>query len=161
MHCRSQEYIMNPPSSLCTLVEIGEVFLLLSMSTYTVVVLSYHQSLTPQIEALLKRFEDMRAICPTIQDLAWKSAVDVLCVNGMDVDKACYAVQCDWLQPLYDSINSEHKKLKQDEMKEIKEIISKKDELFSKEVQMYTCMKNKTVCIQIIVVIILCSCQTS
>lgn len=82
----------------------------------------------------MKRFEDMKRVCPTIQDLAWKSAVEVLSVNEMDVDKACYAVQCEWLQPVYESINSEHKKLKKDEMKEIKMIVSKKDELFSKEV---------------------------
>ena len=76
----------------------------------------------------------MRTIQPSIPELAWETAVKVLSVNDMDVDKACYAVQCDWLKPLYESINSEHKKLKQEEMEEIKTIVSRKDEAFSKEV---------------------------
>ena len=76
----------------------------------------------------------MRSIQSTIPELSWQSAVDVLSVNGMDVNKACYAVQCEWLQPLYESINSEHKKVKQEEMAEIKTIVSKKDDSFSKEV---------------------------
>ena len=87
-----------------------------------------------QIKSLLERFQDMRQIRPDIPELSWKSAVDVLTVNGMDVNKACYAVQCEWLQPLYESINSEHRKLKQEEMEEIKGIVSRKDDKFSKEV---------------------------
>ena len=90
-----------------------------------------------QVDSLLKRFEDMRRIQQTIPELSWATAVDVLSVNGMDVNKACYALQCDWLQPLYESINSEHKKLKQDEMAEIKALVSKKDDTFSKEVRVY------------------------
>ena len=77
----------------------------------------------------------MRTIQPSIPELPWEMAVKVLSVNDMDVDKACYAVQCDWLKPLYESINSEHKKSKQDEMKEIKTILLMKDEGFSKEVE--------------------------
>ena len=50
------------------------------------------------------------------------------------MNKACYAMQREWLQPLYESISSEHKKLKIEEMQEIKLIISRKDTGFSKEV---------------------------
>lgn len=81
----------------------------------------------------------MRQIQPSIPELSWETAVNVLMVNGMDVDRACYAVQCEWLQPLYDSINSEHKKLKAEEMAEIKTIVSKKDEGFTKEVSVIKC----------------------
>ena len=87
-----------------------------------------------QVENLRKRVAYMKSIQPTVPDLTWANAVNVLSVNGMDVNRACYALQCDWLQPLYESINSEHKKLKQEEMAEIKAIVSKKDETFSKEV---------------------------
>ena len=76
----------------------------------------------------------MKSVQPSVPDLEWKDAVNVLSVNGMDVNKASYALQCEWLQPLYESINSEHKKLKQEEMAEIKAIVSKKDATFSKEV---------------------------
>jgi hypothetical protein len=69
-----------------------------------------------------------------VPELSWAGAVNVLSVNGMDVNKASYALQCEWLQPLYESINSEHKKLKQDEMAEIKAIVSRKDDNFSTEV---------------------------
>lgn len=77
----------------------------------------------------------MRSIQPTVDELSREEAVKCLSVNDMDVNKACYAIQVDWLTPLYESINSEHKKLRQDEMKEIKAIVSKKDEVFSKEVR--------------------------
>ena len=90
--------------------------------------------LSLQVDSLVKRFAYMKSVQPSVPELTWASAVDALCVNGMDVNKASYALQCEWLQPLYESINSEHKKLKQDEMAEIKAIVSKKDETFTKEV---------------------------
>ena len=77
----------------------------------------------------------MRLVNPVgIPELSWKKASELLSDNGGDIIRACYAVQCEWLQPLYDSISSEYKKLKQDEMEEIKLIISRKDEGFSREV---------------------------
>ena len=82
----------------------------------------------------------MKRVCANIKDLVWENAVDVLSVNEMDVDKACYAVQCEWLQPVYESINSEHKKVKQEEMEELKNLLlSHKDdkEIFSKEVSFF------------------------
>ena len=87
-----------------------------------------------QVDSLLKRVAYMKSVQPSVPELTWPNAVNVLSVNGMDVNKACYALQCEWLQPLYESINSEHKKVKQEEMEEIKTIVSKKDETFSKEV---------------------------
>ena len=76
----------------------------------------------------------MKSIQPSVPELTWDSAVNTLCVYGMDVNKANYALQCEWLQPLYESINSEHKLLKQDEMAVIKTIVSEKDRTFSIEV---------------------------
>lgn len=87
-----------------------------------------------QVDSLVKRFAYMKSVQPSVRELSWPDAVTALSVNGMDVNKASYALQCDWLQPLYESINSEHKKLKQDEMKDIKAIVSRKDPEFSKEV---------------------------
>ena len=94
-----------------------------------------HNYVNFQIDSLLKRFAYMKSVQPSVPELTWESAVNVLSVNGMDVNRACYAVQCEWLQPVYESIHSEHKKVKQEEMAEIKTIISKKDESFSKEVR--------------------------
>ena len=76
----------------------------------------------------------MRLVNPGIPELSWEKAAELLSANGGDVNKACYAVQCEWLQPLYQSISSEHYKPKQMEMQEIKLIISRKDIDFSKEV---------------------------
>ena len=88
-----------------------------------------------QVDSLLKRVAYMKSVQSSVPELTWPNAVDILSVNGMDVDKACYALQRDWLQPLYESINSEHKKLRQDEMVEIKTIVSNKDETLSNEVK--------------------------
>ena len=89
----------------------------------------------------------MKRVCANIKNLEWENAVDVLSVNEMDVDKACYAVQCEWLQPVYESINSEHKKVKQEEMEELKNLLlSHKDdkEIFSKEVSIFCVFSDVT-----------------
>ena len=87
-----------------------------------------------QVDSLVKRFAYMKSVQPSLPELTRASAVYALCVNGMDVNEASYALQCEWLQPLYESINSERKLVKQDEMAVIKTIISKKDRTFSIEV---------------------------
>ena len=57
-------------------------------------------------------------------ELKWEDAVKALSANNMDVDAACYAIQCEWLQPLYESIFSDYKGVKQTDMEEIKKLIT-------------------------------------
>jgi len=59
--------------------------------------------------------------------LTWEGAVRALTLNNMDVDTACWVIQCDTLQPLYESIFSEWQQVKQKDMEEIKELIKNKD----------------------------------
>lgn len=78
----------------------------------------------------------MRLINPAcIPELSWTRASELLSVSGGDIIGACYAVQREWLQPVYKSISSEHKKLKVEEMAEIKSILSRNDAGFSNEVR--------------------------
>ena len=58
--------------------------------------------------------------------LTWEEAVQALARNEMNVDSACWAIQCDTLQPLYEYIFSEWNVVKQKDMEEIKGLIKKK-----------------------------------
>lgn len=76
----------------------------------------------PQTEELLKKMSHL----PECK-LTWEGAVRALTLNNMDVDTACWVIQCDTLQPLYESIFSEFQQVKQKDMEEIKELIKNKD----------------------------------
>jgi len=76
----------------------------------------------PQTEELLKKMSHL----PECK-LTWEGAVRALTLNNMDVDTACWVIQCDTLQPLYESIFSEWQQVKQKDMEEIKELIKNKD----------------------------------
>ena len=61
------------------------------------------------------------------KDLPWEGAMHALTASDMDVDEACWTVQCGELQPLYDYIFSEWSKVKKTDMEDIKELIKKDD----------------------------------
>lgn len=88
-----------------------------------------------QVEALLEKVRYMKKVEPSLPNLDWDSAVMALSRNGMDVDATCYAIQSDWLQPLYEYIYSEYTAVAKTDMEEIKKII-KNDQQYSLEVNM-------------------------
>lgn len=65
--------------------------------------------------------------------LEWDQAVLALSRNSMDVEETCYAIQTEWLQPLYEYIFSEYTAVTKTDMEEIKKII-KNEQLYSLEV---------------------------
>ena len=65
--------------------------------------------------------------------LTWEGAVQALARNEMNVDSACWAIQCDTLQPLYEYIFSEWNIVKQKDMEEMKGLIKK--EAINKDVR--------------------------
>ena len=75
----------------------------------------------------------MREVEPNLPELQWDAAVTALSRNGMDVDSTCYAIQTEWLQPLYEYIFSEYKAVAKTDMEEIKTII-KNQQQYSLEV---------------------------
>ena len=75
----------------------------------------------------------MREVEPSLPELKWDAAVQALSRNGMDVDETCYVLQSEWLQPLYEFIYSEYKKVAKTDMEEIKSII-RNEQQYSLEV---------------------------
>ena len=61
------------------------------------------------------------------KDLPWEAAMHALTATNMDVDEACWTVQCGELQPLYECIFSEWNKVTKTDMEDIKKLIKKDD----------------------------------
>lgn len=61
------------------------------------------------------------------KDLPWEAAMLALTASEMDVDEACWTVQCGELQPLYDYIFSEWNKVTKTDMEDIKKLIKRDD----------------------------------
>ena len=78
----------------------------------------------------------MRRAENTIPELEWNDAVIALSRNGMDVDKTCYAIQTEWLYPVYEYIFSEYTKVTKTDMEEVKKIIGN-EEQYTLEVLIY------------------------
>ena len=66
-------------------------------------------------------------------NLTWEGAVRALTLNEMDVNAACWVIQCETLQPLYESIFTESIQVKQKDMEETKKLIKNKE--FDQEVR--------------------------
>lgn len=72
--------------------------------------------------------------------LNWEGAVKVLSAHNMDVAVACYAIQCEGLQELYDYIFSGWSKVTKTDMEDIKSLMKRED--IEEEVHyiyMYSC----------------------
>lgn len=93
-----------------------------------------------QVKSLLSKFRYMREMDPSLQELQWDGAVKALTSNAMDVAAACYAIQSEWLQPLYEFIFSEYKKVAKTDMEEVKKIILDKKDLYSLDVRVFACL---------------------
>ncbi len=78
----------------------------------------------------------MRGMEPNLPELEWDSAVLALSQNGMDVADTPYAVQTEWLQPLYEYVYSEYTGVTKTDMEEIKKIIMNEAQ-YSLEVWMW------------------------
>lgn len=80
----------------------------------------------------------VRTVEPSLPELEWDSAVLALSRNGMDVEETFYAIQTEWLQPLYEYVYSEYTGVAKTDMEEIKKII-KNEQQYSLEVCGYGC----------------------
>ena len=81
----------------------------------------------------------MRNIEPSIPVLGWDSAVMALSRNGMDVSSTFYAIQTEWLQPLYEYVYGEYTAVTKTDMEEIKKIIKSEDQ-YTLEVCVCVCV---------------------
>ena len=71
----------------------------------------------------MRKMQSVRRVEPSLPELEWDSAVLALSRNGMDVKETFYALQAEWLQPLYDYVYSEYTAVTKTDMEEIKVII--------------------------------------
>lgn len=108
----------------------------------------YHSPSFKQIQALVDKVTHMRGVEPSLPELTWSAAMTALSRNGMDVDSACYAIQTDWLQPLYEYIFSDYTAVAKTDMEEIKKII-KDEKQYALEVRIIRsmCYTSVIVCV--------------
>lgn len=94
-----------------------------------------HYLLSPpcQVCALKQKMQSVRKVEPSLPELEWDSAVLALSRNRMDIEETFYAIQTEWLQPLYEYVYSEYTGVAKTDMEEIKKII-KDEQQYSLEV---------------------------
>lgn len=71
----------------------------------------------------MHKMQSIREVEPSLPELQWDNAVLALSRNGMDVKETFYALQTEWLQPLYEYVYSEYTGVTKTDMEEIKVII--------------------------------------